>query len=110
MHASPTVQESEAEDRKCLMDLTKRMRARGEQRAKHDRRLHHREQRDAIRTRPRPRGAGRPKATATRSSDRSDDSGDDDDPVAPPAAIEAVAFAWMDTLRRRHPAMSWDVV
>jgi hypothetical protein len=58
------------------------------------------------------RGAGSPKARSTRSSARSGDSPDDDpDPaVTPPAAVEAVAYAWTATLRRRHPAMSWEVV
>lgn len=60
------------------------------------------------------RGAGRPAGrTAVRSSARSRDSDDPEpeppEPSAPPAARAAVARAWADVLRRRHPGVSWQV-
>jgi hypothetical protein len=33
----------------------------------------------------------------------------DEPDTAPPAAREAVADAWAEILRRRHPGYSWDV-
>ena len=59
------------------------------------------------RTAPRSRGAGRP--AARRTTKRADSGSSDDPEPAPPAAREAVAGAWLEILRRRHPGMSWGV-
>lgn len=79
-------------------------------------------------SRPRARGAGRPaRRTATRSSARSGDSGDEPassstrtSSSSPPAshsggsasaaARAAVARTWTEILRERHPGTSWEVV
>jgi hypothetical protein len=66
------------------------------------------------RTAARARGAGRPRAQATRSSAKSGDSpsddGDSEPDAASPAAREAVAVVWETILRRRTPGIAWEVV
>ncbi len=61
--------------------------------------------------RARPRGAGRPRAHATRRSSTARDDGSDGEPgPAPEVARAAVAAVWLDLLRERHPAVAWDVM